>query len=141
MYAGCPQHILKVLGVSNSILKVGGRKINFPFVVTTSLRKPILGVDFLKEVGAIIDLRSRKVVTKYVSFAIHESSEVTEIRVTSDVSEKQPKIIELLTKYTKLFMGDGEPYRFRDKVRYEIPIKDDAVPYLQHVFLCIRRLR
>ncbi|VDO95560.1 unnamed protein product [Schistosoma mattheei] len=72
-------HMLEVFGVSNSIVKVGDAKINFPFAVTTSLSRPILGADFLREVKATVDLKSGKVVTKYGSLPIHESSEVAEI--------------------------------------------------------------
>ncbi|VDP36185.1 unnamed protein product [Schistosoma margrebowiei] len=120
-------HMLEVFGVSNSIVKVGDAEINFPFVVTTSLSRPILGADFLREVRAIVDLRNGKVVTKYGSLPIHESSEVAEIRVAADVSSKKPNINELCKKYAKLFTGDGEPYGFCDKVKHEIPIKSDRV--------------
>ncbi|CAH8638826.1 unnamed protein product, partial [Schistosoma intercalatum] len=92
-------HMLEVFGISNSIVKVGDAEINFPFVVTTSLSRPILGADFLREVKAIVDLRSGKVVTKYGSLTIHESSEVAEIRVAADVSSKKPNIHELCKKY------------------------------------------
>ncbi|CAH8664376.1 unnamed protein product [Schistosoma haematobium] len=120
-------HMLEVFGVSNSIVKLGDAEINFPFVVTTSLSRPILGADFLREVKAIVDLRSGKVVTKYGSLTIHESSEVAEIRVAADVSSKKPNIHELCKKYAKLFTGDGEPYGFCDRVKHEIPIKNSRV--------------
>ena len=119
-------HMLEVLGVSNSIVKVDGSAISFPFVVTANLSRPILGADFLREVKAIVDLRSGKVVTKYGSFPIHESSEVAEVRVATAVPTKKPNITELCKKYAKLFTGEGEPYGFCDKVKHEIPIKNNG---------------
>ena len=97
------RHMLEVLGVSNSIVKVDGSEISFPFVVTANLSRPILGADFLREVKAIVDLRSGKVVTKYGSSPIHESSEVAEVRVATAVPTKKPNITELCKKYAKLF--------------------------------------
>lgn len=87
--------MLKVFGVLNSIVKVGGAEINFLFVVITSLSKPILGADFLRKVKVIVDLRSGKVVAKYGLFPIQESSEVAAIRVATDVSTKKPNVDEL----------------------------------------------
>ncbi|CAH8627395.1 unnamed protein product [Schistosoma intercalatum] len=119
--------MLEVLGVSNRVVKVGDVEINFPFVVTTSLSRPILGADLLREERAIVDLRSGKVITKYGSLSIHESSEVTEIRVAANVSSKKPNTNELCTEYEKLFTGDGKPYGFCDKVKHKIPIRNDRV--------------
>lgn len=122
--------MLEVLGVSNSMVEVGEAEITFLFVVTTSLSRLMLGADILREVKAVVDLRSGKVVAKYGSLSIHKSSEVAEIRVETNVSTKKPIINELCTKQEKLFTGDAETCVFCDKVKHKIPIKNDRVNIL-----------
>ncbi|VDP61970.1 unnamed protein product [Schistosoma mattheei] len=54
----CTLAVHTIGGVSKSVVKVGDDEINFPFVVTTSLSRPILGADLLREERAIVDLRN-----------------------------------------------------------------------------------
>lgn len=87
----------------------------------------MLVADFLKEVIATIDLTSNKMVTKYGSFSVNKSSEVAKMRVATDIPTKELNNNELFIRCTKLYTGDEEPYGFCDKVKHEMPVKNDRV--------------
>nr|CAH8827780.1 unnamed protein product [Trichobilharzia regenti] len=115
-------YVLRITGRSNCTVVVGGCEVTFPFIVVPELQRTILGADFLREIGAIIDTQANVVITKYGHINMYETSEIAAIKLST-----VHNVTELINKYDHLFTGDGDPYGYCDKVNHEIPLSDPKV--------------
>ncbi|TNN12381.1 Retrovirus-related Pol polyprotein from transposon 17.6, partial [Schistosoma japonicum] len=115
-------HALKILGVSDSCVKVGDRVVRYPFVVTKDIQQTILGADFLREVETVIDTKNKTVNTKYGHFSVHENSQIAKTRAAILPQVNIENINKVIAKYGSLFTDDGEAYGYCDRVTHEIPV-------------------
>lgn len=128
---------LKIDGTTMRNVKIGGSVIKQTFLISPESKQTILGMDFLKQIGAVINLKDGKIATRFgsVKLTTNNHSEIGELNIqdrVSVISCTNRRLSEAIEPYQELFTGDHDQYGYCDWVEHEIPLeKKSFKPFAQ----------
>ncbi|KAA3677052.1 uncharacterized protein DEA37_0001247 [Paragonimus westermani] len=124
-------HSLLVDGVKECGVRIGGHIVKHRFIVSPETRQTILGADFLAATDAVIDLKLKKLSTKYGSLTLigQRKDSVNQVRKVKTPSCTAPLLQSTVEKYAEVFTTDDDPYGFCNWIAHEIPTTGTFRPH------------
>ncbi|GAA56239.1 gap-Pol polyprotein [Clonorchis sinensis] len=121
------EYRLRFDGLSIHSIRLGNKSVQHTFLISPDIEQTILGADFLKSTGSVIDLKQEKLVTSYgaVKLEGYPGIAVDNLHVLKPPSCNVPSVQSVVKEYSELFTDDEDPSDFCPWIEHEIPLSSE----------------